>query len=235
MSSILLEIEALRHGYPEQPPLFNGLDLALNQGQQIALTGESGCGKSTLLNLMAGLDQAQSGVIRLLGKAWSDMSVNERLAVRRTTLGFVFQAFHLIGHLTALQNVMVPLLLAGHAHQDAEKTALEWLDRLGLNERRHGRPDELSGGQQQRVCIARALAHSPRLVLADEPTGNLDPSTAQASLTLLCQHCRQTGAALVMVTHSHQAAAQLDEHYALHQGSLLKTCLQNAGQAPSVV
>jgi putative ABC transport system ATP-binding protein len=221
-SNLLLEIRDLGHGYEAQPLLFNGLNLSLEAGHQAALTGESGCGKSTLLNLIAGLDTPQQGEIRVSNRSWTSMQPDERLACRRTTIGFIFQAFHLIGHLNAMQNVMVPLLLSGQSFKAAQDTAEEWLVRLGLADRRRGRPDELSGGQQQRVCIARALAHAPRLVLADEPTGNLDPATAQASLTLLCQQCRQTGAALVMVTHSHQAAQQLDAHYELVQGRLYK-------------
>ncbi|MGA1734154.1 MAG: ABC transporter ATP-binding protein [Burkholderiaceae bacterium] len=219
-SNLLLEIKGLSHGYQAQPLLFNELHFSLEAGHQIALTGESGTGKSTLLNLMAGLDSPQRGEVVLMNRSWSSMQTNERLACRRKTLGFIFQAFHLVGHLTALQNVMVPLLLAGQSFKAAQLTAQDWLSRLGLEERINGRPDELSGGQQQRVCIARALAHSPKLVLADEPTGNLDPTTAQSSLNLLCQQCRQTGAALVMVTHSHQAAQQLDAHYELAQGRL---------------
>lgn len=221
-SNLLLEIKGLGHGYEAQPLLFDGLNLSLEAGRQVALTGESGCGKSTLLNLIAGLDAPQHGEVTLFNRSWASMKPDEKLACRRTTLGFIFQAFHLIGHLNAVQNVMVPLLLAGQPFKSAQDTAEEWLSRLGLLDRRHGRPDELSGGQQQRVCIARALAHSPKLVLADEPTGNLDPVTAQASLALLCQQCRQTGAALVMVTHSHQAAQQLDAHYELAQGRLHK-------------
>ena len=219
-SNPLLEIKGLSHGYKAQPLLFNELHFSLEAGRQIALTGESGTGKSTLLNLMAGLDTPQSGEVVLMNRSWASMQTNERLACRRTSLGFIFQAFHLVGHLTALQNVMVPLLLAGQSYKAAQIAAQDWLSRLGLEERINGRPDELSGGQQQRVCIARALAHSPKLVLADEPTGNLDPTTAQSSLSLLCQQCRQTGAALVMVTHSHQAAQQLDAHYELAQGRL---------------
>jgi putative ABC transport system ATP-binding protein len=219
-SNLLLEITNISHGYEAQPILFEGLSLRVEAGSQIALTGESGSGKSTLLNLIAGLDTPQAGEVRLLGRSWTSMNTEERLACRRTALGFIFQAFHLIGHLSALQNVMVPLLLAGQSFKKAEATAEEWLSQLGLGDRRHGRPDELSGGQQQRVCIARALAHSPKLVLADEPTGNLDPATAGASLALLSQHCKSTGAALVMVTHSIQAAQQLDAHYELLQGTL---------------
>jgi len=219
----MIRLEAIHRDFQVGDQVVHALDdinLQISQGEYISVMGPSGSGKSTLLNLIGLLDHPTAGKYFLNDRNVTELDEEEESLTRNQQIGFVFQAFHLVGHLTALQNVMVPLLLAGQSFKAARLTAQDWLSRLGLEERINGRPDELSGGQQQRVCIARALAHSPKLVLADEPTGNLDPTTAQSSLNLLCQQCRQTGAALVMVTHSHQAAQQLDAHYELAQGRL---------------
>ena len=195
--------------------LFRDLDLSLAANEQLALQGASGVGKSTLLNLLAGLDQPDSGQVLFEGVDLTTMDATQRLALRRDAFGFVFQAFHLLPHLNALQNVMVPCLLAGMSLAQSKDRALALLDKLGLDELLEALPAVLSGGEQQRVALARALVHQPRLVLADEPTGNLDPKTAAQALDLLCDTCRKQGSALIMVTHSADAAQRLDRRFVL--------------------
>lgn len=195
--------------------LFRDLNLSLASGEQLALQGASGVGKSTLLNLLAGLDEPDSGRVLYQGQDLTLMSETESLALRRTAFGFVFQAFHLMPHLTVLQNTMVPCLLAGMPVKQATEEASPLLNLLGLNQCSEAFPATLSGGEQQRVALARALVHRPQLVLADEPTGNLDPQTAKQALDLLCDTCRTRGAALLMVTHSAEAAARLDRTFVL--------------------
>ncbi len=195
--------------------LFRDLDLSLSANEQLALQGASGVGKSTLLNLLAGLDQPDGGQVLFEGVDLTAMEATQRLALRRDAFGFVFQAFHLLPHLNALQNVMVPCLLAGLSVSQSKARALALLDKLGLGELLEALPAVLSGGEQQRVALARGLVHQPRLVLADEPTGNLDPETAAQALDLLCDTCRKQGSALIMVTHSADAAQRLDRRFVL--------------------
>lgn len=217
----LLVIEHLGRRFSPQRWLFRDLDFTLNAGEQLALRGESGVGKSTLLHLMAGLDAPDSGRVLWEGRDIAAMSDEERLVLRRQMLGFVFQAFHLMPHLSAAQNVALPCLLADMQVADAMQRASNLLVQLGMGARAHALPGDLSGGEQQRVALARALVHGPKLVLADEPTGNLDPQTASQALQLLRDHCRQSGAALLMVTHSMEAAAQLDRCMELTSSGLV--------------
>ncbi|MBU6271060.1 MAG: ABC transporter ATP-binding protein [Betaproteobacteria bacterium] len=200
--------------------VLRGLDLSLRAGERVALLGESGSGKSTLLNLVAGLDAPDEGRIRFDGQILPAGNADASAALRRDALGFVFQAFHLIAHLTLAQNVAVPLLLQGCPRADALARADALLARVGLGGRGAGLPRELSGGEQQRVALARALVHRPRLVLADEPTGNLDPATAARALRLIEDEIAASGAALLMVTHSTQAAGFCDRRLTLHDGIL---------------
>ncbi len=211
----LLQAEGLSKKVSPERWLFRHLNVSVASGEQLALRGASGVGKSTLLNLMAGLDLADEGRVLLKGKSLADMSKSEQLALRRSTFGFVFQAFHLMPHLNALQNVMVPCLLAGLAIAQAKERAERLLGALDLTNVSQSFPSVLSGGEQQRVALARALVHQPAVVLADEPTGNLDPETANKVLSLLCSTCREQGAALLMVTHSVEAAARLDRTFVL--------------------
>lgn len=211
----VLQTEALSRRVSPERWLFRGLKISVLKGEQLALRGASGVGKSSLLNLLAGLDQPDEGRVLFKGRDLAQMGQAERLALRRTTFGFVFQAFHLMPHLNALQNVMVPCLLAGEPFAQARARAEHLLSALGLTSVREAFPSVLSGGEQQRVALARALVHEPELVLADEPTGNLDPETAAQALNLLCHTCREQGAALVMVTHSAEAAARLDRTFVL--------------------
>lgn len=211
----LLQTEGLSRRVSPERWLFRGLDLSVEAGEQLALQGASGVGKSTLLNLLAGLELPDEGRMLFKGQDMTTMSDGERLALRRNSFGFVFQAFHLMPHLNALQNVMVPCLLAGLSLSEAKSRAVALLTALGLAGVLQAFPAVLSGGEQQRVALARALVHQPEVVLADEPTGNLDPETASQALDLLCQTCRDQGAALVMVTHAIEAAQRLDRRFVL--------------------
>jgi putative ABC transport system ATP-binding protein len=211
----LLQAEGLSKRVASARWLFRNLNVSLAAGEQLALRGASGVGKSTLLNLLAGLELPEEGRVLLGGKDLAAMSTTEQLFLRRSTFGFVFQAFHLMPHLNALQNVMVPCLLAGLAFAQAKDRAERLLKALELTGVAQSFPAVLSGGEQQRVALARALVHQPKIVLADEPTGNLDPETADRALTLLCHTCREQGAALLMVTHSAESAARLDRTFVL--------------------
>lgn len=213
--TVLLQAEGLSKRVSPERWLFRNLNVSVALGEQLALRGASGVGKSTLLNLLAGLDLPDEGRVLLKGQSLTDMTTSEQLALRRVTFGFVFQAFHLMPHLNALQNVMVPCLLAGLAFAQAKERAERLLEALELTGVAQSFPSVLSGGEQQRVALARALVHRPEIVLADEPTGNLDPETAQKALSLLCRTCREQGAALLMVTHSVESAARLDRTFVL--------------------
>ena len=181
--------------------------MQVERGERVALLGESGSGKSTLLNLIAGLEPVDAGIVRVAGTQVSSLDPDEAATFRRSSIGFVFQAFHLLPHLDAARNVAVPLLLGGMSAAAALEQATAMLGRVGLAGRASAWPRELSGGEQQRVALARALVHRPSLVLADEPTGNLDPATAARALALIAELVEASGAALVLVTHSEQAAA----------------------------
>jgi putative ABC transport system ATP-binding protein len=211
----LLQAEGLGRRVTGDRWLFRGLDITLTAGEQLALQGASGVGKSTLLNLLAGLDEPDEGRLLFEGKDLKKMGVNEHLHLRRVAFGFVFQAFHLMPHLNALQNVMVPCLIGGLPINQAKDRAQALLSELGLAATFEQFPAVLSGGEQQRIALARALVHRPKIVLADEPTGNLDPFTAELALELLCRSCREHNAALVMVTHSEKAAERLDRRLVL--------------------
>ncbi|MGY6633842.1 MAG: ABC transporter ATP-binding protein [Alkalilacustris sp.] len=191
----------------EQVPVLRGVDLTLDAGQSLALTGESGSGKSTLLHLVAGLDDADAGTVRLAGQVVGDLSDKARARLRRETVGLVFQQFNLIPSLTVAGNLAFQARLAGR--EDPARTSALAL-RLGLEGLMHRYPEQLSGGQQQRVAIGRALAARPALVLADEPTGNLDEATGDAVLDLMLELVRDAGVALLMVTHSPRLAARCD-------------------------
>jgi putative ABC transport system ATP-binding protein len=202
----MLVVDRLAKRYGEAV-VFRDVSLAVAAGEFVAIVGESGVGKSTLLNCMAGLDTWQEGSIRVADTDLGSLDDERRALLRRGQLGFVFQAFHVLPHLDVAQNVGLPLLLLQRPDAARVQAMLEAVGLAGLGQRL---PQELSGGQLQRVAIARALVHQPKLLLADEPTGNLDPSTASRVLQVLREQARATGAALVLVTHSEAAAALAD-------------------------
>jgi putative ABC transport system ATP-binding protein len=202
----LLEASGLCKRYG-QTPVFEGFDLQLRRGELVALLGESGVGKSTLLNCLAGLDELDAGSIRLDGAEITSMDEGQRALLRRAKLGFVFQAFHVLPHLNVNDNIGLPLLLLGRPDPARVAEMLAAVGMAGLGERM---PRQLSGGQLQRVAIARALVHRPLLVLADEPTGNLDARHAELVLDLLLDQVHRQGSACLLVTHSERAAGRAD-------------------------
>ena len=205
----VLSLHSVGHAYSPEEWLFQGLDFELAQGEHVAIQGTSGCGKSTLLNIMAGLDVPTQGEVYWSDKPTSSWSTERRRSFRLSEMGFIFQAFHLLPHLSAQQNVMVPCLLGGQSGQDCSLTARSLLCDLGMQNRLDAKPTSLSGGEQQRVALARALVHHPKLIFADEPTGNLDTTTAVHTLSLLIELCKERQISLVMVTHSDFAAQSL--------------------------
>lgn len=211
-----LECRELSKAYGASRVVLARLDFTLGPGEFVAIMGDSGVGKSTLLNLIAGLDAADSGEVLIDGIRVSNLDDDAATRMRRLKLGFVFQAFHVLPHLTLAQNVALPLLL----NDRAPARALEMLAAVGLSGRGDDFPRQLSGGELQRVAIARALVHHPKLILADEPTGNLDPDTAHEVLSLLRAETKANGAATMMVTHSAAAAAIADRTLILSDGSL---------------
>ena len=190
--------------------VLSGVDLVLDSGEYIAVMGESGIGKSTLLNLIAGLDTPDAGSIRLDGVDLTGLDDDALTILRRESMGFVFQAFHILPYLTLVQNVALPLVLNRVAEDEAAARAAAMLSAVGLQGREASMPRELSGGELQRVAIARALVHQPKLLLADEPTGNLDPDSAAQVLALLREQVKSRQAACILVTHSQAAAATAD-------------------------
>jgi putative ABC transport system ATP-binding protein len=212
----MLEVQGLAKRYGEVA-VFREVSLAVDSGEFVAIMGESGVGKSTLLNCMAGLDVWDAGRVLVDGTDLSQLDDAQRAVLRRNKLGFVFQAFHVLPHLDVAQNVGLPLLLLQRPDPARVQAVLEAVGLAGLGGRL---PQELSGGQLQRVAIARALVHRPRLLLADEPTGNLDPATAARVLELLRSQARASGAALVLVTHSAAAAAHADRVLQLREDGI---------------
>ena len=218
----MLEVRNLTKtfGGPAGRRVLDGVALTVQPGEYIAIVGESGVGKSTLLNLIAGLDVPDAGEVLLEGRDLARMDENERTLVRRSRMGFVFQAFHLLPHLSIARNVGLPLALNGRAGPEADRRVTELLEAVGLADRADSLPRELSGGEMQRVAVARALVHRPALVLADEPTGNLDPDNAAMILEILRAQIKRDRAAGVLVTHSANAAATTDRIYELTRAGL---------------
>ena len=216
----LLEVQQVGKAY-EGRRVLDAVTLSLEPGERVALLGPSGCGKTTLLNLMGGLDRADEGEIRFQGESLG-RATPERLAeLRRTAFGTVFQFFHLIPTLTARENVELPLQLLNRPEAEALARSRDLMEAVGLDSRTDAWPSELSGGEMQRVAVARALAARPRLLLADEPTGNLDRASGEGVLALLAELCEREGAALVMVTHSEEAARICHRVLRLRDGRLL--------------
>jgi putative ABC transport system ATP-binding protein len=216
----VLAVRALAKRLPGGRTLFEGLDLTVEAARVVAIRGESGIGKSTLLNLIAGLDRPDAGEIAIEGVAMGGLGEDRRTILRRDRIGFVFQAFHVLPHLTLAQNVALPLVLGRVPAAAARLRAEAMLAAVGLSGRAADYPAQLSGGEVQRVAIARALVHRPALILADEPTGNLDPDTAGRILELLMTQVRSSGAAALIATHSERAAAVSDRTLVLSRHGL---------------
>jgi putative ABC transport system ATP-binding protein len=221
VADLVLQLTHLSKRYgPDRPALFEDLNLELRRGEYLAIMGESGVGKSTLLNLLAGLDQPDGGQVRLNGVDLASLDDDAVTLLRRREIGFVFQAFHVLPYLSVRQNVALPLQLLSTPPAERERRTLELLHAVGIDAlaERHAR--ELSGGEVQRVAIARALVHRPRLVLADEPTGNLDPRSAQQILELLRAQIKANAGAGILITHSKTAADTADRVVTLDAAGL---------------
>jgi putative ABC transport system ATP-binding protein len=219
----MIELDNLGMGYSlEQTQLkvLDGINLSVAYGETVAIVGSSGSGKTTLLILLAGLEQPQSGEIKLDGITLNPLDADALADLRRDRLGIIFQSFHLVQSLTALANVALPLEIAGKPN--ARDLAREMLDKVGLAQRQNHYPTQLSGGEQQRVAIARALVHKPKLVLADEPTGNLDTATGATIIDLLFELNADVGSTLVLVTHDDEVARRCQRVLHLHQGGLVE-------------
>ncbi|ABC33092.1 predicted ABC-type transport system involved in lysophospholipase L1 biosynthesis, ATPase component [Hahella chejuensis KCTC 2396] len=219
----MIELNDLTMSYALESSRVNvlsGVDLAIADGETVAIIGPSGSGKTTLLILLAGLEQPERGEIRLDGAVLSTLNADGLADMRRDKLGIIFQSFHLVPSLTALANVALPLDIAGHSQ--SRERAREMLAKVGLAQRENHYPSQLSGGEQQRVAIARALVHAPKLVLADEPTGNLDLRTGEKVSDILFDLNREAGATLLMVTHDEAIAKRCSRVLRLHEGKLVE-------------
>jgi lipoprotein-releasing system ATP-binding protein len=223
--SEVLRLDAITRRYKEgegQLEVFSELNLNLRAGEIVALVGPSGSGKSSLLHIAGLLEAPTSGEITIEGVATSKLDDGARTRIRRDTIGFVYQAHHLLPEFDAAENVILPQMIAGQSRAAATREAERLLGTLGLAQRLTHRPSQLSGGEQQRVAIARALANRPRILLADEPTGNLDPRTSGGVFDALIQIARAEGLAALVATHNFELAARMDRALLLHQGKLIE-------------
>ena len=222
--SIMIRTTGLKKIYRvgnEKVAALAGIDLEIEQGETCCIVGQSGCGKSTLLNMLAGLDKPTKGTVSIAGKKVTSMS-EERLALfRQENLGFIFQSYYLLPQLTAVENAALPLMFAGMDKAKREKRALKELDKVGLADRANHRPSEMSGGQQQRVGIARAFVTRPKVIFADEPTGNLDTNTTAQVMQAMLQRVAQYGITFVMVTHEKSLAQMGDRIVTLSDGKVI--------------
>lgn len=220
-----LTVTGVNHSYGTgkiKVPVLYDINLHINKGEFVALCGSSGSGKSTLLNLLAGLTKPEEGSVTVSGAEISSYSENELCMFRRKNMGFIFQSYNLLPNLTALENVELPLIFAGESKKKRRAKATEILHRVGLEGRIDHRPNELSGGQQQRVSIARALVNQPGIILADEPTGNLDSKTEQEILLLMREMNKENGTTFIIVTHEQEVAEQSDRVIYLQDGRVVQ-------------
>jgi putative ABC transport system ATP-binding protein len=220
----MLELEGVvkrYRGASEEVRAVDGVDLSLDAGEIVALLGPSGSGKTTLLLLIAALLQPDRGTIRFDGRDLSSLSESEASDYLLRDVGFIYQNYHLMPRVSAIENTSIKLLLGGVGSREAQAIARPWLERVGLGDRLRHKPHELSGGERQRIAIARALAGAPKLILADEPTGNLDSVRSEEIIELLRSIAHERGAAVLLVTHDAEAAAIADRRYTLRDGKLL--------------
>ena len=230
-NEIVMECRQLVKNYQQGEQILHVLDhvdLCVKRSERLAIVGASGSGKSTLLNLLGGLDEPASGEVLIAGKSWQSMQERDRATWRNQQLGFVYQFHHLLSEFSALENVCMPLLIAGQKKSAAQQQAKDMLDAVGLGARLSHRPAQLSGGERQRVAIARALVNKPACVLMDEPTGNLDADNAQHIQQLLNDLNRDYGLAFVLVTHDRMLAAKQDRCLVLDHGKLQPFSMQEA-------
>jgi lipoprotein-releasing system ATP-binding protein len=223
MSDILLNSQQVSKSYTDGlsvVDVLKSVNIQIKKGDRTAIIGPSGCGKSTLLHLLGGLDKPTNGEITINQNNWQALNEKQRCQMRNKHLGFIYQFHHLLPEFSALENVAMPLLLAGMSVTKAQELAADILNQVGLTPRKEHKPAQLSGGERQRVAIARALVHRPDCVLADEPTGNLDQTTASKVLDLMLELNQQMGTALVIVTHDQQIAQRMDRVLVLHEGVL---------------
>ncbi|MFX0062857.1 MAG: ABC transporter ATP-binding protein [Candidatus Hermodarchaeota archaeon] len=219
MEKCLVSIKNLAKSYFEgdrESIIFQNIDLDVKRGEQIAIMGPSGSGKSTLLNITSGLDEVTAGSVTIAGHNLSEMSLAQRTKFRRRNLGFIFQSFNLVQSLTALENVMLPLLMNGYSRSKAQKEAIELLMRVNLDHRKNAYPNKLSGGEKQRVAIIRALIHHPQIVFADEPTGNLDRTSSEEVIRLMKELCKEFNQTMIIVTHDQSVAESCDRIFSLN-------------------
>ncbi|CAC9434302.1 Lipoprotein-releasing system ATP-binding protein LolD [uncultured Gammaproteobacteria bacterium] len=222
--SKIIECRDLGYNYNNgeiQTPVLSTLNLEVNQAESIAIVGQSGCGKSTLLNLLGGMSQPSTGKVTINGSDLSQLNEEEITLIRAQCLGFVYQFHHLLKDFSALDNVAMPLLIQGDDTQTALKKSSKLLEDIGLQDRLNHQPSELSGGQRQRVAIARALINKPSVLLADEPTGNLDAKSAKEVLGLMMELNQQQKSALILVTHDMSIAKKMDRFLTLENGTLV--------------
>ncbi|MCF6301658.1 MAG: ABC transporter ATP-binding protein [Devosiaceae bacterium] len=225
MSNLNLELNGVSYAYEEgakRLQILKDADLVVKQGELVALVAPSGAGKSTLLHLGGLLERPQEGEVTICGKATSSLSDRERTRMRRSTVGFVYQFHHLLPEFTAVENVAIPQMIAGKSSRDAQRHAQSLLEALGVGPRGSHRPSELSGGEQQRVAIARAAANSPNLILADEPTGNLDPDTSNLVFDALLVLIKEHKSSALIATHDHDLARRADRIVTLKNGKISK-------------
>ncbi|MCY6380474.1 ABC transporter ATP-binding protein [Hoeflea prorocentri] len=222
----VLRIEGVEKNYEQGGNILSilkGADFTLNRGETVALVAPSGAGKSTLLHVAGLLEHPTAGEVFVAGKASSGLGDDARTAMRLSDIGFVYQFHHLLPEFTALENVMMPQMIAGLSHADASERARQLLDYMRIGHRAEHRPAELSGGEQQRVAIARSVSNAPLVLLADEPTGNLDPVTAGYVFEALNALVRQSGLAALIATHNHDIAAMMDRRVTLDEGKVVET------------